>query len=38
MERRWIGQSVPRREDLPLLTGRGTFVDDVQVAAAALRG
>ncbi len=32
MERRWIGQPVPRREDLPLLTGRGTFVDDVQVA------
>ena len=29
---RWVGQSIPRREDLPLLTGRGQFVDDVQVA------
>ena len=29
---RWIGQPLPRREDLPLLTGRGQFVDDVQVA------
>ena len=28
---RWVGQPLPRREDLPLLTGRGTFVDDVQV-------
>src|SRR6266852_9316447 len=28
----WIGKAVPRREDLPLLTGRGTFVDDVQIA------
>ncbi|MGE5273577.1 MAG: xanthine dehydrogenase family protein molybdopterin-binding subunit [Verrucomicrobiota bacterium] len=28
----WIGQPLPRREDLPLLTGRGQFVDDVQVA------
>jgi hypothetical protein len=25
----WIGQPLPRREDLPLLTGRGSFVDDV---------
>ena len=33
MHRRWIGQSVLRREDLPLLAGRGMFVDDVQVAA-----
>jgi 2-furoyl-CoA dehydrogenase large subunit len=33
VERRWIGQPVRRREDLPLLTGRGLFVDDVQVAA-----
>jgi 2-furoyl-CoA dehydrogenase large subunit len=32
VKRRWIGQPVPRREDLPLLTGRGTFVDDLQVA------
>jgi 2-furoyl-CoA dehydrogenase large subunit len=29
---RWIGQPLPRREDLPLLIGRGQFVDDVQVA------
>jgi 2-furoyl-CoA dehydrogenase large subunit len=28
----WIGQPLPRREDLPLLIGRGQFVDDVQVA------
>ena len=28
----WVGQPLPRREDLPLLTGRGRFVDDVQVA------
>ena len=29
---RWIGQPLLRREDLPLLTGRGQFIDDVQVA------
>ena len=28
----WIGQPLLRREDLPLLTGRGSFVDDLQVA------
>jgi 2-furoyl-CoA dehydrogenase large subunit len=28
----WVGQPLLRREDLPLLTGRGRFVDDVQVA------
>jgi 2-furoyl-CoA dehydrogenase large subunit len=28
---RWVGQSLPRREDLRLLTGRGTFIDDLQV-------
>jgi 2-furoyl-CoA dehydrogenase large subunit len=28
----WVGKPLPRREDFPLLTGRGTFVDDVQVA------
>jgi 2-furoyl-CoA dehydrogenase large subunit len=28
----WIGEPLLRREDLPLLTGRGCFVDDVQVA------
>jgi 2-furoyl-CoA dehydrogenase large subunit len=32
VERRWVGQPLRRREDLPLLTGRGTFVDDVQIA------
>ena len=31
MEHRWVGQPMLRREDLPLLTGRGMFVDDVQV-------
>lgn len=29
---RYIGQRVPRKEDGRLLTGRGTFVDDVTVA------
>ena len=28
---KWVGQSVPRREDPRLLTGRGTFVDDLQI-------
>jgi carbon-monoxide dehydrogenase large subunit len=28
---RFIGQRLPRKEDLRLLTGRGTFVDDVAV-------
>src|SRR3954470_18951719 len=28
----WIGKPLLRREDLPLLTGRGSFVDDLQVA------
>ena len=27
----WVGQSVKRREDPRLLTGRGTFVDDITV-------
>ena len=27
----WVGQPLLRREDLPLLTGRGRFVDDVPV-------
>lgn len=26
----WIGQAMPRREDLRLLQGRGVFVDDLQ--------
>ena len=30
---RWVGQSILRREDLPLLTGRGQFVDDVPIAS-----
>ena len=28
----WVGQPLPRREDLPLLAGRGRFVDDIPVA------
>ena len=28
----WVGQPLPRREDIPLLTGRGTFVDDLPFA------
>ena len=28
----WVGKPLLRREDLPLLTGRGRFVDDVPVA------
>ncbi|WP_431903255.1 xanthine dehydrogenase family protein molybdopterin-binding subunit [Amycolatopsis thermoflava] len=28
---RWVGASVPRREDPRLLTGRGRFVDDIQL-------
>ncbi len=30
--KRWVGQSVPRHEDPRLLTGRGTFLDDVKIA------
>ena len=26
---RWVGRNVPRKEDAPLLTGRGTYVDDL---------
>jgi carbon-monoxide dehydrogenase large subunit len=29
---RWIGKPLRRREDAPLLTGRGRFVDDLQPA------
>jgi 2-furoyl-CoA dehydrogenase large subunit len=29
--KKWIGQSVPRHEDPRLLTGRGTFVDDIKI-------
>lgn len=29
--RHWVGASVPRHEDPRLLTGRGTFVDDIHV-------
>ncbi len=31
VEGRYIGQRVPRKEDARLLTGRGTYVDDVSV-------
>src|SRR5438445_54401 len=30
----WVGRPMLRREDRPLLTGRGRFVDDVAVAGA----
>jgi carbon-monoxide dehydrogenase large subunit len=33
-ERRWFGESVQRNEDARLLTGNGTFVDDVNPAGA----
>ena len=29
----WVGKSVPRREDAPLLTGRGRFIDDLEPVA-----
>lgn len=35
-QHRWVGQALPRREDMRLLTGRGTFIDDLPVAATAL--
>ena len=28
---KWIGKSIPRHEDARLLTGRGTFVDDLNI-------
>ena len=28
---RWVGASVPRREDPRLLSGRGRFVDDIHL-------
>ena len=28
---KWVGRSVPRREDLRLLTGRGRFIDDFEL-------
>ena len=31
----YIGAPIPRREDARLLTGRGTFVDDLELANAA---
>ena len=34
---RWIGQSLPRYEDPPLLTGEGRFVADLAARAAFLR-
>jgi len=30
-ERRWVGKSVPRKEDPKLLTGRGQYVGDISV-------
>ena len=33
-DRRWVGQPLLRREDVRLLTGRGCFVDDLQMANA----
>lgn len=30
-KRNWVGQSVLRHEDARLLTGRGTFVDDIKI-------
>jgi 2-furoyl-CoA dehydrogenase large subunit len=36
VHRRFVGQPLPRREDLPLLVGRGSFVDDLQVVRAPL--
>src|SRR5882757_11478285 len=32
----WVGRSIERVEDAPLLTGRGHFVDDLGVAAGTL--
>jgi carbon-monoxide dehydrogenase large subunit len=29
----YIGAPIPRREDARLLTGRGTFVDDLEIPA-----
>ncbi|MBW2339109.1 MAG: hypothetical protein JRF50_02015 [Deltaproteobacteria bacterium] len=40
-KRNWAGKSMPRKEDLQLLTGRGTFMDDIRLpdmkCAATLR-
>ncbi len=29
----WVGKAVPRKEDAPLLTGRGRFIDDLEPVA-----
>ena len=29
----WVGKEVPRKEDEPLLTGRGRFIDDLEPVA-----
>ncbi|HMH98231.1 MAG TPA: xanthine dehydrogenase family protein molybdopterin-binding subunit, partial [Bradyrhizobium sp.] len=34
--RPWVGQSIPRVEDAPLLTGRGRFIDDLGVRPGTL--
>ncbi len=31
MSSKWVGQGIKRREDPRLLTGKGTFVDDMTV-------
>lgn len=31
---RWVGRPIPRREDLRLLTGKGTFIDDLDMPDA----
>ena len=35
---KYVGQSVLRREDAALTTGRGTFVDDIRVVMARADG
>jgi hypothetical protein len=32
----WVGRSIPRVEDPPLLSGRGRFVDDIGVRPGTL--
>ena len=27
--KKWVGQAIRRKEDPPLITGRGTYVDDI---------
>ena len=30
-QRRWVGQSIKRKEDLRLISGEGRFIDDIQL-------